>query len=62
MTTAEAAKNLLRKASVKADGSDLAKACEELHKAGLCSFHPEEERPIKFPARYKATKRTQEAL
>ena len=58
----DAARTLLTKASVKADGSELARACAELHELGLCEWRPAEEKPIKFDARYKATVRTQEAL
>ena len=58
----DAARALLHRASVKADGSELAQACAQLHTMGLCEFKPAEERPIRFPARYVATIRTQEAL
>jgi hypothetical protein len=58
----EAAQTLLKKAYVKADGSQLAKACKELCDEGLCEFVIAQTSPIVFPARYKATKRTQEAL
>ncbi len=62
MTIQHAAQILLTKAYVKADGSELAHACAELHELGLCDFKPAEEKPIKFPARYRSTRRTQEAL
>lgn len=64
MTGEESAKILLRVASVSVSDNDkaLVAACRQLADKGLADHLQATERPIKFLERFKANRRTQEAL
>lgn len=63
MKLKEAAKILLRKPSVKlTDDPELVDACRKLHQKGWADYRPAETRPIVFPERFLANKRTQLAF